>query len=365
MKKANVIVSEQSIPSHKNGSWTQRIEYYLESKNNIIDYVVCGKTENKLKSSSKFYNSKNKNSRFIRKFLPEKRYSNFLLNISLIIKKYDKIIVCVIDNVKLSNALSDYLDKNLLKNRVTLIFYSCGYSYFLNQKEHLKFSKNIDEIIFLTKSAYLFNKNLYNEFTPEVSIINNPIDKNIFSPIHRVGEDEISQKYNLKGKIVFLWLSHDRKKKGLSIILNAWKFLDKENSILLVVGAKRDVIIPNVIFVGQVESSNVHKYYKCAHIYLFPTLWKEGFGLSLSQAICSGCFSIAAKNGGVEDFFNKSDGILVQEPNIVENWVKAMEVALVEIQKDWKNHYSGNQILTFDEWNLKFSEIFNKWQKRR
>ncbi|WP_299060604.1 glycosyltransferase [uncultured Polaribacter sp.] len=364
MKIANVIVSEQSIPSHKNGSWTQRIEYYLKSASNNVDYVICSETKKTIKSSSKFYNSKNKNSRFERKFFPKKRYSDFLLKISLILENYDKIILCVIDNIKLSNAVSDYLDINSLKDKVTLIFYSCGYSYFLKPREHLKFSKNIDEIIFLTKSAYHFNKDIYNEFTPEVSIINNPINKNIFSAIKRGGDDEISKKYNLKGKTVFLWLSHDRKKKGLSIILNAWKIFNKENSVLLVVGAKRDLQIPNVIFVGQVESFNVHKYYKCAHIYLFPTLWKEGFGLSLSQAICSGCFSVAAKNGGVEDFFTKSDGILIEEPNLTENWINAMEIARIQIQKGWKNESLGKQILTFDEWSLKFSEIFNKWQKR-
>mgnify|MGYP000639814027 CR=1 FL=1 len=367
MKIANIIVSEQSLPSSINGSWTQRLEYFLKSSKNNVDYVICSKTNLEIKSTTKFYYSKNRNSKFINKFFPKKRYSDFLLKIDVILNKHDKIIINVIDNVKLLNAVSNYIDVNSLKERITLLFYNCGYSYLLNQQEHEKFCKNIDEIIFLTKSAYLYNKKIYKEFTPEVSIINNPIDKSIFYPINQISEEnEIYKKYKLKDKTVFLWLSHDRKKKGMSLILNAWKSWKEkdDNNILLIVGAKRGASIKNVIFVGQVESKNVDKYYKCTDVFLFPTLWKEGFGLSLSQAICTGCFSITANNGGVIDFFNKEDGILIEEPNIVDNWVEAMKSATEQIKNGWINENAGKQILTFDEWSNKFSQVFNKWQLR-
>jgi glycosyltransferase involved in cell wall biosynthesis len=368
MKIANIIISEQSLPSFKNGSWTQRLEYFLKSSKNNIDYVVCSVSNNEaLKSFSTFYYSKNRNSRIINKFLPKRRYSDFILNIEKVLKEYNHIIVCVVDNIKLLNNISDFVDDKFLKNRVTLIFYNCGYSYFLGQKEHEKFCKNIDEIIFLTKSAYLFNKKIYKEFTPEVSIINNPINKDVFYPVKKdIYEDEVLTKYNLKGKTVFLWLSHDRKKKGMSLVLNAWKSWSNkcDNNVLLIVGAKRELVIDNVIFVGKVDSKTVDKYYKCAHIYLFPTLCKEGFGLSLAQAICSGCFSIAANSGGVEDFFSNNDGILIDEPNIVENWVDAMKVAVDKVENGWENKNYGNQILTFNEWSEKFLQVFNKWQMR-
>jgi glycosyltransferase involved in cell wall biosynthesis len=152
----------------------------------------------------------------------------------------------------------------------------------------------------------------------------------------------------------------------MSLILNAWKSWSNkgDNNVLLIVGAKREETIENVIFVGQVQSDKVDRFYKCAHIYLFPTLWKEGFGLSLSQAICSGCFSIAANNGGVEDFFNNKDGLLINEPNIVENWVSAMKTAAQNVENGWCNENSGNQIFNFDEWSVKFSNVFHKWQMR-
>ena len=367
MKIANVLVAEQSIPNSKNGSWTQRLEYFLKTDINNINYVICGKSKTKINSSTEFYYLNNKKSRIVNKFFPKKRYANYLLKINTLLKNYDHIVLCVVDNIKLLNAISDFVDKKRLTDKITILFYNCGYSYFLNQKEHTKFSKNIDEFIFLTKSAYLYNLKMYSEFTPEVSIINNPINKEIFNSEEiSTLDNEISKKYNLKDKKIYLWLSHDRKKKGMSLILNAWKSWENkdDNSVLLIVGAKRNITIKNIFFIGEVSSKSVIKYYKLAHVFLFPTLWKEGFGLSLSQAICAGCFSIAANNGGVSDFFKEKHGILINEPNIVENWVTAMKIASEQIDKGWKPEKNNDEILSFDEWSDKFSHIFTKWQKR-
>jgi glycosyltransferase involved in cell wall biosynthesis len=367
MKIANIIVAEQSIPNSKNGSWTQRLEYFLETSFNKIDFVICSKSEKPINSKSQFYYVKNYKSRIINKLYPKYRYHEYLNKIESIFKTHERLIICVIDNIKLLNSISDFIDTNSLENKITLLFYNCGYSYFLSQKEHIKFCKNIDEIIFLTKSAYSYNLNMYSEFTPEVSIINNPIDKEKFNTRKEKNSfQEISNHYKLKGKKVFLWLSHDRKKKGMSLILNAWKsWVEKdENCILLIVGAKRNVSIKNVHFVGQVSSNNVYKYYKLADVYLFSTLCKEGFGLSLSQAICSGCFCITSNNGGIKDYFTKENGIMIDEPNIIENWVDAMKIATKQIDSGWELVEKSNQVLTFEEWSNKFSDIFNKWQKR-
>jgi glycosyltransferase involved in cell wall biosynthesis len=155
----------------------------------------------------------------------------------------------------------------------------------------------------LTKQKYI-------EFTPEVTIINNPVNKQKFFSIPKLEKESLLKENQLQDKIVYLWLSHDREKKGLNIVLNAWKDWNKspDEAQLLVVGAKRSEKINGVQFIGQVPSDLVDKYYKMAHVYLFPTLCKEGFGLSLAQAMCCGCFSIAANNGGVSDFFNSENG---------------------------------------------------------
>ena len=366
MKIANVIITEQSVPYTGNGSWTQRIEYFLTSKENNINYFICGKTTKELNTITQFFRVSQYKSRLIQKFFPKYRYKNYINKLHQLSKEHDHLIVCVIDNVKLKIAVSDCIDKLNLKNKITLLFYSCGYSYFLNSEQHRLYLKNCDEIIYLTQNAYHFNKDNYHEFTPEVTVLGNPIDKTIFDKITKPEKEFLLEKHNLKGKIVYLWLAHDREKKGLSIILNAWKAWkqNKTDVVLLVVGANRNEKINGVQFLGKVNKNQVAEYYKLSHIYLFSTLCKEGFGLSLAQAICCGCYAIAANNGGVSDFFTKQDGILIYSPNIVSSWVLSMEEAYSKIHSGWENMETGNQILNYQQWSSQFAHIFQKWGGR-
>jgi len=365
MKIANIIITEHAIPYTGNGSWTQRIEYFLTTKENNINYFICGTTTKELNTTTRFFRVSQYKSRLIQKFFPKYRYKNYRNKLHQLSQEHDHLIVCVIDNVKLKIAVSDCIDQLNLKNKITVLFYNCGYSYFLNNEEHKLFLKNCDEIIYLTQNSYHFNKDKYHEFTPEVSVLANPIDKRIFHKITKQDKESLLEKHNLKGKIVFLWLAHDREKKGLSIILNAWKdWKQNEDVILLVVGANRNQKIDGVQFIGEVDKEKVDEYYKLSHIYLFPTLCKEGFGLSLAQAICCGCYAIAANNGGVSDFFTKQDGILIASPNIVSCWVESMKEAYSKIHSGWESKEADNQILNYQQWSSQFAKIFQKWEDR-
>ena len=91
---------------------------------------------------------------------------------------------------------------------------------------------------------------------------------------------------------------------------------------------------------------------------------KEGFGLSLAQAICCGCYCNAANNGGVADFFTNQDGILIDNPNIVTSWSESMEKAYSIIHSGWENKEAENQILNYNQWAIQFAQIFQKWEDR-
>ncbi len=366
MKIANIIITEQAIPYTGNGSWTQRIEYFLTSKQNNIDYFICGKTNKELNTTTRFFRVSQYKSRLIQKFFPKYRYKNYINKLHHLSQEHDHLIVCVIDNIKIKNAIANYIDHKNKNKKITVLFYSCGYSYFLEQEAQKKMLKHCDEYIFLTQKSYQFNRDLYAEFIPEVSILNNPIEKKIVHKISKLEKELLLEKHGLNGKTVFLWLSHDREKKGLEIVLNAWREWSRprQDVQLLIVGAKRDYYQKNVQFLGQINSDSVAEYYQLAHIYLFPTLWKEGFGLSLAQAICSGCYCIAANNGGVSDFLLKEDGALIENPNKVLDWIEGMESAFAAIQSGWSNPEAGLQILDYEQWSSQFAQIFQKWEDR-
>ncbi len=363
---AKIIITEQAIPFQTNGSWSQRLEYFLKSDYNVINYFICGETNQSLETTTTFYREKQVQSKWRLKLFPNSRYHHYTNRLEQLVSKNLHSIVCVVDNVKLMLAVSDFLEQKKIKNKVSLLFYCCGHSYFLDDKMQKKFLRNCDEFIFLTQKAYHFNKERYDEFIPEVTILNNPIEKNKYKPISVAEKEALLLQHQLAGKKVFLWLSHDRLKKGLTIVLNAWKDSEKlqNEALLLVVGTKRNESIKGVQFIGQVAKNEVAIYYQLAHVYLFPTLWKEGFGLSLAQAICSGCYCIAADNGGVSDFFTPKDGVLLTKPNAVTEWVTSMETALEQINVGWENQTAGNQIVDYPEWSQQFAAIFTKWERR-
>lgn len=365
MKIAKIIISEQPIPYHKNGSWTQRIEYFLSSNYNVIDYFICSKSEKSLATKTVFFKVNQFNSRLISKFFPKLRFKNFTKEILQLSKKYDKLILCVIDNVKLKNEIDDFIVKERLKDKITFLFYQCGFSYSLTENEHQKFHRNIDNVILLTQSSYQYDRSRYLEYIPEVTILHNPIDKNKYHSVSPVEQLKLQSKYNINGKVVYLWLSHDREKKGLQIVLNSWKefYLTHPNSVLLVVGATRKNKIEGVQFFGAIPNDEVPIFYKLAHVFVFSPLWKEGFGLSLAQAICSGCFSIAANSGGVSEFFDEDSGILIETPNEVVSWVNAMQFAHQKINSGWNNPNSGKLILDYNNWSEQFAQVFLKWEK--
>jgi glycosyltransferase involved in cell wall biosynthesis len=366
MKIAKVIITEPAIPYAKNGSWTQRLEYFLKSDCNNIDYCICGETDQTLKSSTVFFKVKQWRNKLVLKFFPQLRYRNYILKIKELSKKHDHLILCVIDNVKLKHAITAYIDQNKAKKDITVLFYSCGHSYFLEQEEQKQFLKHCDEFIFLTHSGYQFNKERYDEFIPEVTIINNPIEKKLFHSISKVEKEILIKKQGLEGKTVYLWLSHDRAKKGLQLVLDAWQEWSstQEDVCLLVVGAERNYNLKNVRFLGQIKSDLVAEYYQLSDVYLFPTLWKEGFGLSAAQAICCGCYVVAANNGGVVDFISKADGVVIANPNIVSEWIEGMETAKKAIASGWSNPTAGSKILNYEQWATQFAAIFNKWENR-
>jgi glycosyltransferase involved in cell wall biosynthesis len=365
MKIAKVIVSEYAIPFSNNGSWSQRIEYLLKSELNSIDYFICPKTNQSIETKTTFFRVNQNKSKLILKFDKNYRYRNFTSALLQLLDTNDQLIICIIDNVKLKTAITDFINKKHLKSKVKIIFYNCGYSYYFDNQFNKEFYGTCDEVIFLTESAYLFNKNKYIEFTPEVSVLHNPIDKTIYKPITTEEKNTLKSKNKLNNKTIYLWLSNDRKNKGLDIVLNAWKDWQKpSDAVLLVVGANRDENINGVKFIGTIPSTEVVEYYRIADVYLFSTLVKEGFGLSLAQAIACGCFCIVSNNGGVSEFFRSNNGISIDSPNRTEIWTESLELAYHEIVKNHQIIHDDNQLLDMNQWCEKFLSIFQKWERR-
>jgi len=366
LKIASCILTSASFPDNLNGSWTQRLTYYLSDFNNCnVDYLICTSGNGYFKSNVKMINVNNRNNKYINYVFKINKYKKYIYEIHRLLFTYDKLNVCIVDNYNLKFALTDFLKEKSLFHRVNIIFYCCGFSYYFSNTDFSLFINGINELILLGRNSYDFHKYNYSELPCQVTILNNPINKKLFYVPTKIEKDNLKKRYGITDKIVYLWLSHDRPKKGLSIILNIWiKFASlNKNCVLLVVGAEKSLNHPQINYYGIVNSNDVVDFYKMSDIYLFPTLWQEGFGLSLAQAMCCGNYCIASDYGNIRNYFRNSiDGILISNPHLIFEWENALVKAYDDIVHGWNHSEPGSQILNINEWCEEFNKIFLKWK---
>jgi glycosyltransferase involved in cell wall biosynthesis len=157
-----------------------------------------------------------------------------------------------------------------------------------------------------------------------------------------------------------LWCSNDRPKKGLKLLLDAWKrvYSNSHDAVLLVIGSKKQIPVSGVVYLGSIPNDDLPKYYQISDCYLFPTLCHEGFGLSLIEALNCGCYCIASALGGVPEVLQYGKlGRLIEHPNFVSEWIEAMNNYLNQIENPI---IIDREIYTAQEWTLNMNKIIQE-----
>jgi len=340
-----VLISNFSLPFLGIGSWTSMINYHL-SNGCSIDYLICPKSEILVKKPKQYFIKPQNNFDKIKKqLLGGSKYNNYLykLNEILFLEKY--IIIQVIDNVGLMFAIIDFIQKRGQRKNVYLQFFYHGYQPFL--KSELMCSK-IDELILLTKKSYENFKKKLNVLSIKVSVLSNGVDSSKFKLLSFYDKKKLRKKNQFQeNTIYFVWCSQDRKKKGLEIILQAWEELLKVTTYkieLLIIGTNKVIDLKHVRVIGKVPNNELNKYLQISDFYLFSTLWQEGFGLSLLEALKCGNYCIASNMGAVSEVLNKGKyGKLIDCPHFVNSWVEAILESLDEyVNNQQVNPYLKN-----------------------
>ncbi|AUP78175.1 glycosyltransferase family 4 protein [Flavivirga eckloniae] len=352
-----ILISQFSIPYQKIGSWTTMYKNYL-SNNHLVDYIICETPETHIpevtyKTIDASISSK------IKKRITKKPYANYLKALSEIIIDGEDYIIQLVDNFGLAKALKDFLDASNYKNRFYIQFFYHGYPPFFGNFESRWFFEFIDEMIVLTHDSYIAHKETYTILPCLFSVLHNGIDTSKFYKLEASEKKALKTKHKVDGKTIFTWCSKDRPKKGLGLILNAWKriYNNELNIELWIIGAKRDQDIEGVKFLGLVPNGELPEYYQISDCYLFPTLTHEGFGLSLIEALHCGNYCIASNLGGVAEVLqNGKYGKLIDNPHFIEDWVNA-------IQDFLNNRYKKEQLpaglYSSNQWNKGMNAIIN------
>lgn len=351
-----ILISQFPLPFHKIGSWTNMYENYLDT-NHQIDFIVCEEPNKKYEcinyaivKNDLFTKIKRKIYRF---------YSiGYIDALFKILEKSDeKFIIQVIDNYKIVFKINELLVKKGIRGRCYIQFFYHGFAPYMNNSNTHKFFEIIDEMILLTNSSYKAHLNYYTVFPCKISVLHNGIDTHKFHKISWIEKVKLKEFHGYQDKKIFVWCSQDRPKKGLNLILDVWKKVYAQNKDihLIVIGAPRDFTIDGISFLGKIPNQDLPKYYQMADCYLFPTLWHEGFGLSLVEALNCGCYCIASKLGGVPEVLQSGIyGKLIENPNYISEWENAINDYLsgkenpIVIEKE---------MYTIEDWAINMNNI--------
>ena len=194
-------------------------------------------------------------------------------------------------------------DKNLLKKIVA--------KYYL--KKMIKYS---DLLIFISKfveSSFLNKFKINNE---KCRVVYNGIGNEFYKDVNKFERKD-------KNKIAFV--GRLTKVKGVDVLIDAFNIIKQKgiDSTLTIVGdeeEKNELIEKvsnydlgnNVIFTGR--QSNVIQYLDNADIFVYPSIWEEGFGISVVEAMARGCIPITFNKGGLPEIIkNGKNGFIVND----------------------------------------------------
>ncbi|MBD3583437.1 glycosyltransferase family 4 protein [Flavobacterium selenitireducens] len=321
-----ILVSTFPLPYSKIGSWTTMYRNYLESGNHNIDHIICEMPDYQF-PGVRYTIVKENLWMKVRRKLHYYRIG-YMDALKSVLQPDEKYVIQLVDNFNMADRIHEMLTQMGIRQNCFIQLFYHGYDPFLPaQGVSNDFYSDVDGLVLLTHDSYRSHLNYYTVFPIGVSVLYNGIDAGRFKKVDANEKTRIRQELGLSGNKIFLWCSQDRPKKGLDLILQAWRLINEKHpgNFLMVVGADRRQPVENVKFFGRIPNDDLPKYYQAADCYLFPTLCHEGFGLSLIEALNCGCHCIASGQGGVPEVLQHGKlGRLIENPNFVSEWEQAI-----------------------------------------
>jgi phosphatidyl-myo-inositol alpha-mannosyltransferase len=132
-------------------------------------------------------------------------------------------------------------------------------------------------------------------------------------------------------RVNILFVGRLEPRKGAAILLEAYRDLCRQDlPVRLLIagdGPERDALsqvvashnIPNVTFFGRVEDDYLPRLYATCDIFCAPSIYGEGFGIVLVEAMASGKPVVAAANEGYRTVLHgEAEQFLVEPGNVID-----------------------------------------------
>jgi len=368
MASKTVFISNAPIPNPEIASWTNRYTKLIRGNATVFDYIIAPEGIEIISNVKySFINEPSFLAYKIGKFIPYYKHKVYWIALKNIINSTTSVTIHIIDNPNILFAINYYANKNKLRNKIKVVFHMCGYNYNFTEIQKNIFYNVIDTLIVQTNSSINYQKKEIEKGTCHVFQIYNGIDGKKFFSIKQEEKVILKKKKNITAeKLIFLWVSQDRPKKGLTIILKAWVELLKtvKNIELLVIGAAKTNEIKNVNWLGKIPNHELPEYYQLADFYLFSTQCNEGFGLTLGEALKCGTTCLASDIDPMKEILNNElYGRLVKEPSNPDSWMQTIKE---EIKKYSDNNFENvylknipNKIYDYKDWSTSILNLIH------
>ena len=169
-----------------------------------------------------------------------------------------------------------------------------------------------------------------------------------------------------KEEISILFVGRMNVAKGFYKVLDVAKNIKNKQIIFYFVGDKKELCIQenlpdNIKIIGSVPKKKIKYFYEKADILILPTLF-DGFGLSVIEAMASGCAIITTNNCGASDIVRQENaGIILDKISY-----KEIELTIHKLINDKKllnvckeNSMHAAYKYTWDEYNNKIATMLD------
>jgi len=142
------------------------------------------------------------------------------------------------------------------------------------------------------------------------------------------------ERKKISNNFTVLFVGRLIEKKGVALLLNIARKLNYIQFVFIGVGPLESTLISasednnNIKFLGKKKNKNLVDYYNVADIFCIPSLYEEGYGRVVVEAIACGVPVVGSNKGGIKEALDNSVSILA-DPTEAN-----MELAILELYND-------------------------------
>jgi glycosyltransferase involved in cell wall biosynthesis len=204
-----------------------------------------------------------------------------------------------------------------------------------------------------------FQRQLYidNGFKEDICVVN----KNGVNLPGREFSDLRDQKRQSRERMGFGFLGGPGRLKGSDLIVSAFNTLDSKNYELKIVDAAANIgstwggagywnVPGKVKYIDAYSQDTIDDFFSEIDVLLFPSQWKESFGLVVREALARDVWVIATGAGGVaEDIVDGVNGRLLPLTEDIKPLTTAIDDRLsTQDWREYRNQFSSD-VRSFDE----------------